>query len=194
MCLPLPALAAGAATATSALSSVVNYFGTQSAHHAAVGAANLNYSMAEQQAGRQNVQLSEQASETSLTDAVQRAREFGQIATSAGDLGLGASSEHQLLSASAAGYNRTLGIEDTNVANQRANIQTNLTGASIQRSTAIASAPRTNLLKLGLDLVGAGSQGLGVYGALGGTVGIKPAASAAGGASSGMGAVLGGLY
>lgn len=187
MCAPLlaaiPAIAAavspsaiGAATAgVGALGSIAGFFGAQSAHHAAVQSANLNYAAEDQKAQLENSQLSSQQSEGALTDAVAEAQAQGRIAASASSLGLGVYSSHALFSEAAAGYNRTIGINDANYSNQRAGIQTDLEGASLRRSSAIAAAPRANLGTLALGLAGNVLQGASVFAAAGGKFGVAPA-------------------
>lgn len=159
----------------SVIGNVVNYFAIQSAHHAAVQAANLNFNMKQQQADRENVQIGEQQTENNLTDAVKYAQNFGRIASSASALGLGVYSTRQLIGNNAAGFNRTLGINDRNADNARANLQTQLTGASIQRSTEISNAPHTNLGMLALSIGKSVTGGATTYADLGGKFGATPA-------------------
>lgn len=179
-------IAAASQTALSMVGNVVNYFGIQSAHHAAVQAANLNYNEKSAQADQQNVQLSEQETETNLSDAVKQAQGFGRIATSASALGLGAFSTHQLLSDNAAAYNRSIGITERNADQSRANLQTELTGASIQRSTEISNAPHTNLGMLALSLGKSAAAGATSYADLGGRFGVTPAGGSGSGLSDGF--------
>lgn len=159
-----------------ALGSIATFLGTQSAHHAAVQTANLNYAAKDEQTQRENVQTSQQQTEQNLTDAVKQAQTFGQVATSASALGLGQFSSNQLLTTSAVAYNRTLGINAANYDNKRANIQTELQGASLKRSSDIAAAPKANLGTLALSLAGNALSSVSTYGALGGKFGVKPAA------------------
>lgn len=176
MCLPLAALplaAAAASSAASAGSAIMSYFGAQSAHHAAVQSANLNYNAKLEQSQRENVQLSEQEGQNNLTSAVQQAQAFGRIATSAASLGLGQYSTHQVLSADAATYNRTMGINDQNYDNKRVNLQTEMEGAGLQRNSEIAAAPRSNLGSLALGLIGSAGQGASTYAAVGGRFGVQ---------------------
>lgn len=188
MCAPLLALAPAALSAVGgasgvgaitaglgAASSLMGFFGAQSARSAAIKSANLNFAAKDEQAQRENVQLSGQQTEQSLTDAVSYAQSFGRIATSASALGLGQATTHQMISANAAGYNRTLGIQDRNFGTKRQNIQSELEGASLQRSSAIASAPKANLGSLALGLAGNALSGLTTYAALGGKFGVQPA-------------------
>lgn len=168
-------IAAGANAGLGMVGNVVNYFAVQSAHHAAVQAANLNYNMKSQQVDQANVQLSQQQSENAVTNAVKYAQGFGRIATSASALGLGRSSTGQLLNANSAGYNRTTGIMDRNYDARRTSLQTELTGATIQRSTEISNAPHTNLGMLALGLAKSAAGGAADYAAMGGKFGLTPA-------------------
>lgn len=152
----------------------VNYFAIQSAHHAAVQAANLNYHAKAEQVERENVQLSEQQGQNNLSTAVQQAQAFGRIATSAGALGLGAYSSHQMFSADAAAYNRTLGITDKNYANKRTNLQAELEGAGVQRNVDISNAPHTNLGMLALGVAQGAVGGMNTYASMGGRYGVTP--------------------
>lgn len=171
----------GMATAgLGAVSSIMGFFGQQAARSAAIKSANLNFAAKDEQAQRENAQLSEQQTEQSLTDAVSYAQSFGRIATSASAQGLGQYSSHQLISANAAGYNRTLGIKDKNYDNKRLGIATDLEGAHMQRSSAIAAAPKANLGSLAMSLAGNALQGVSTFAALGGKFGVP----AAGGAPS----------
>lgn len=180
-----PAIAGGLQAGVGVVSSIYNYFGTQAAHHSAVEAANLNYNMKAQQVGQENTQLSENQSQQSLADSVKYAQSFGQIANSASAMGLGASSEHGLLTSRAAGYNNLVGVEDTNLANKRQALGADLTGASIAKSEQIAQAPKENLFELGLNMASSAAGGAQLYGNLGGRFGLQPAATASGATSSG---------
>lgn len=161
---------------------VMNYFAIQSAHHAAVQAANLNYNMKAQAVGQKNVQLGEQETEANLTNAVRTAQGFGRIAASASSLGLGAFSTRQLVGNNAAGSNRSLGITTRNAAQARTALQTELTGASIQRSTEISNAPHTNLGMLALSLTKSAVGGATTYADLGGKFGSTPVGNGPGAA------------
>lgn len=163
-------------TGVGALSSVMGFFGAQQAHHAAAVAADRNYAAADEKAQREGVLTSAQATETNLSDAVTYAQSFGRIATSAASLGLGQYSVSGALNANAAAGNRKIGIEDTNAATKRTQIQTDLEGASLQRSSALANAPRANLGSLALSLAGNALQGASTYASLGGKFGVAPAA------------------
>lgn len=169
-----PGAIGGAQAGLGIIGNVMNFLSIQSAHHAAVQAANLNFNQKSAQVDRENVQLGEQQTENNLTDAVKYAQNFGRIASSASELGLGAYSTRQLIGNNAAGFNRTLGINDRNAANARTNLQSQLTGASIQRSTEISNAPHTNLgvlaLSIGKTVVGSAST----YADLGGKFGATP--------------------
>jgi len=194
MCSPLLAVA-GASAGLGVISNVVNYFAIQSAHHATVQAANLNYNMKAQAVDQKNVQLGEQETEANLTNAVRTAQGFGRIAVSATALGLGQYSTRQLIGNNAAGSNRSLGITTRNADQARTGFQTELTGASIQRSSEIANAPHTNLgmlaLGIGKSLVGGAAD----YAALGGKVGMTPVGNGAGPQDGfRQGAQGGGLY
>jgi hypothetical protein len=177
MCDPLTATAAvvgGAGVAKS----IMGFIGTQAAHHVAVQTANLNYAAKDEQTQRENALVSGQQANTNLTDAVAQAQSMGRIATSAASLGLGQYSSHQLLAADATAYNRRMGIEDANYDNKRANIQTELEGASLTRSSAIAQAPKANLGTLALSLAGNAADAATTYGSLGGKFGIQPVGGA----------------
>lgn len=173
MCTPQTLAASSAGL--NVIGNFVNYFAIQSAHHAAVQAANLNYNMKAQQVEQQNVQLSQAQSEQSVTNAVKLAQNFGHIATSASALGLGSSSTQQMLNANRAGFNRTVGITDRNFDARRTALQTDLTGATIQRSTEISNAPHTNLGMLALGVAKSAVGGASDYAAMGGKFGMTPA-------------------
>lgn len=174
MCSPQLA-AAGGQAGMSMIGNVVNYFAIQSAHHAAVQAANLNFNMKAEQADKQNVQIGQQETEQNLTDAVKQAQSFGRIAVTASALGLGDYSTRQLTAATYAAHNRNLGINTRNADQARGNLQTELTGASIQRSTEISNAPHTNLGQLALSLGKSAAGGATTYADLGGKFGMTPA-------------------
>lgn len=169
-----PQALGGAQAGLGIIGNVMNYFSIQSAHHAAVQAANLNYNMKSQQVDQQNVQIGQQETEQNLTDAVKQAQTFGRIATSASALGLGQYSSRQLVGDEAAGYNRHLGLNTRNALQARQNLQTELTGASIQRSTEISNAPHTNLGVLALSIGKSAVGGASTYADLGGKYGMTP--------------------
>lgn len=164
------ALVAGGA---SAAKTVMGFIGQQQAASANKKAANLNYNLKVEQASRQNAQLSEQQTQTALTDAVTIAQNFGRIATSASSLGLGRTTAHRLLGVAATGANRALAANEANYANKRVDLQTELTGASIQRSSQIASVPSPTYGELALNLIGDAADTASNYAALGGKFGVK---------------------
>lgn len=169
MCLPLAALPLALA-ATSAVvgigSSVASYIGQNQAAHAAQKAANLNYANKANQVATENTRLSNQETQTNVSNAVRAAQSMGEIAASSSSLG--SPTVHQLIGANLAGLNRARGVTDANAAARRVDLSTELYGAALERNSTIASNPRATLgslaLGIGSSLVNAGTT----YASLGG--------------------------
>lgn len=161
MCDPL---SIGIATfALGSAQAVTSHIGQNQAYKANEKAANLNYAREQEAIGRQAVLVDKEQSETAFDTAIATAQAEGDIAVSASERGLGASSISQQLNAAMFGIGRQATMEDANFSTQRQNLAESRTDAELKRQSQINSKQKSGALSLVLGIGSAGLQGANAY-------------------------------
>lgn len=155
-------------SAISAAGATASFIGQQQQARAAKQAANENFSAKVGAVNSQALQLSQEASEDSVTGSIKMAQDFGRIAASASTLGLGKSTLAPFLGDTLAGDARDVGVAQLNIRGRRAALGDDLYGAQLARQSAIAGTPAPSPYSLALNIGKSGLDAGSLYGQVGG--------------------------
>ncbi len=143
----------GVATATLAVgSNLASAAGQNKLSSANAQAANLTYANQHNTLAQEAVQLDQERSEKAFDTAVTSIKSEGEIAASATDQGLSATSITQALNASMFGIGREASVDDINDENQRQQLANQDRGNQINRQAQINRVPKAGLLSTALGV------------------------------------------
>lgn len=164
-----PTMIAAATTALSVGQKVLAYQGQSQQAASARTVAGLNFANRSNIVAQQSTQLDQERSEKALDTAITSVRTQGTISASASDLGYGPSSLISALNADEFGIGRIVAVDEVNDRNSRLPLSNELTGANIERVSAIARNPKPSKLGLAIGLGQSLTQGASDYKNLGGS-------------------------
>lgn len=154
----------GIATAAIGVGQAVSsYVGQNQRAAANTKAANMNYAGQVGAINKQDAQLQQEHSEQSFDTALTQLKAKGDIAASAGDMGLSSGSLVSQVNAAMFGVGRQNAVEQTNFDNQRAQLASSKYNAAVARNNQIAQVPKASTASLVLGIGSAALQGDNAY-------------------------------